>query len=274
MKKLTTFIGRCIILASFIITTSYANNQISDAQIYQLMDKSGATKSIEGLPEQMQAMGQQMALTAKNPSEHKKFMEVFVSSLNTDKLLQQMSEHIRKNVSSEELQLILTWLDSDLASRVVSAELQSAEPKFQQNLMHYVAELQTTPPSAERTKVIINYVESSEVVEQGINMVTALLGNMFEAIKITQPENVQLAKQLDGQLEQMAVNMKPAMEQQMILTSYFIYRDISNEDLNQYSSFYKKETGQKYLSLMVGAIGEGLNEWGASLIHQIAKEQS
>jgi len=274
MKRVTTFIGQCIILASFIITTSYASNQISDAQVYQLMDKSGVTKSIEGLPQQLQAMGQQMALTAKDPSEHQKFMEVLVSSLNADVMLQKMSEHIKKNVSFEELQHILTWLDTDLAASVVNAELQSADPKFQQNLMHYVAELQTTPPTAERTKVIINYVESSEVVEQGLNMIIAMLGNMFEAIKVTQPENVELAKQLDVQLDQMAVNMKPAMEQQMIMTSYFIYRDISNEDLNKYSHFYKQETGKKYLSLMVGAIGDGMSDWGTSLIQQVSKEKS
>lgn len=41
--KLTTIIRRCIILASFIITNSFVNNQISDAQVYQLMDTSGVT---------------------------------------------------------------------------------------------------------------------------------------------------------------------------------------------------------------------------------------
>jgi len=274
MRKVTTFIGRCIVLASLIITTSYANNQISDAQVYQLMDKSGVTKSIEGLPQQLQAIGQQMALTAKDSAEHQKFMKVFVASLNPDVMLRQMSDHIKKNVSYDELQLILTWLDSDLASRVVNAELQSSDPKFQQNLMHYMAELQATPPSPERTKVIINYVESSEIVDQSINMIMAMLENMFEAFKVTEPENVELAKQLDIQLQQMAANIKPAMEQQMTLTSYFIYRDISNKDLNQYSHFYKQDTGKKYLSLMVGAIGDGMNEWGASLIQQVAKEKS
>ncbi|MFT6206747.1 MAG: hypothetical protein ACJA0T_000651 [Colwellia sp.] len=87
MKKFTTFIALCIILVSSIITTSYANDQITDKQIYQLMDKSGITQSIEGLPLQLQAMGQQMALTAKNPVEHEKFMQVFASSLNPDVML-------------------------------------------------------------------------------------------------------------------------------------------------------------------------------------------
>ncbi|MBA6352954.1 hypothetical protein [Colwellia sp. BRX9-1] len=274
MKKFTTFIARCIILVSTIITTSYANDQITDKQIYQLMDKSGITQSIEGLPLQLQAMGQQMALTAKNPVEHEKFMQVFVSSLNPDVMLNKMTENIRKNVSLAELQPILKWLDSDLASRVVSAELQSTDPKFQQNLMLYMAELQSSPPSPDRTKVIIHYVESSEIVEQGMNLMMAMLENMFEALKITQPENVELATQLDAQLEQMAVNIKPSMEQQMVLTSYFIYRDISNEDLNEYSNFYKQATGKKYLSLMVGAIGDGMNDWGTSLIHQISKDKS
>lgn len=256
------------------VTSVYANQAVSDAQVYQLLDKSGVTRTIEGLPMQMQAIGQQMALTAKDPSEHQKFMAVFSSSVNTDQMLQEMRDSIKSNVSNDEIANILTWLDSELATRIVQAELQSAQPDFQQNLMRYLAELQTNPPSPERTKAIINYVESADVVEQSMNMIMGMVEVMFEGLKANQPENTELAANLDNQIEQMAKAMKPGLEQQMILTSYFIYQNISDEDLSKYSEFYQQPVGKKYLSLLVNAMTQAMGNWGKSLINEIESAQA
>jgi hypothetical protein len=274
MKKLSILFGHAVILASLMISSVFANEQVSDTQIYQLMDKSGATRAIEGLPLQMQAMGQQMALTAKDPSEHQKFMEIFLSSMDTEVMLAQMLASIRANVSQTELTSILQWLETDLASKIVKAELQSAEPEFQQNLTRYLADLQATPPSTERTQAIIYYVESSQVVEQAMKMMMEMIKNMFEAVKVANPNNQELATNLDAQLAQMATSMRPALEQQMILTSYFIYKDISDAELAQYSDFYQQEIGKKYLSLLIDAMGSALNGWGTSLVNQIVETKS
>lgn len=274
MKKLTTFFGGCIVLASLIVNAAWASNKIDDAQIYQLLDKSGVTRAIEGMPMQMNAMGQQMGLTSKDPAGHQEFMKVFTSSINTNEMILQMLESVRKNATQEEMTKILQWLDTELASRVVAAELQSTAPEFQQNLMHYMADLQTNPPSAERTAAIIHYVESSNIVDHSFEMIMGMLENMFSGLKATSPEDSELASNLDLQLQQMMTAMKPAFEQQMILTSYYIYRDISNEDLAEYSDFYQKDTGKKYLSLLVGAVGEAMGNWGSTLVNQINEDKS
>ncbi|WP_440877603.1 hypothetical protein [Thalassotalea sp. PLHSN55] len=274
MKTITSYISRLFVLLSVLSFSSIAAAQVSDAQVYQLLDKSGATKTIEGLPMQMQAMGQQIALTAKNPAEHQKFMETFLSSLNTDVMLQNMVGYVKKNASEADIAPILTWLDSDLAKRMISAELQASDPQFQQNLMGFMGQLQANPPSPERTQTIINYVQSSAIVDQSMKVVMAMVTNMFDALKASKPENAEIAAQLDAQVDQMASMMKPALEQQMTLTSYYIYRDMSNEDINQYAEFFTQDVGKKYLDILMGAVGEGLNEWGVSLVKAIEKEQT
>ncbi len=273
MKKITTFLASAFMLTSLIVTSSFANAQVSDAQIYQLMDKSGTTRMIESLPLQMQGMSQQMALTSKDTAEHQKFSKILTSSMNTDAMLEQMFNYIKANVSPEEMQNILTWLESDLATRVVAAELQSAEPQFQQNLMTFIGQLQATPPTPERTQAIINYVESSEIVEQTLIIVVGMAKNMFAALKASKPDNAEFSATLDAQLVQMETMMRPAFEQQMILTSYYIYRDFSEADITKYSNFYQQDLGKKYLTLLVGAVGEGLNGWGENLIKQIVADK-
>ena len=239
------------------------------------MDKSGLTRAIEGLPLQMQAMGQQMALTEKDTDEHSALMKILISSLDTDVMLNIMAAYSKNEFSNAEVQSLLAWLNTELTSKVINAELQATEPEFQQNLMRYIADLQTTPPTQQRSQMVINFVESSGMVEQALNMIHGLVKNMFAAVKANDPQNTELATQLDTQLEQMMAMMKPSMEQQMVLTSYYIYRDISDAELAQYSKFYTQDLGAKYLSTVYTGLGKAMSNWGTNLVSQIesAKKQ-
>ena len=271
MKKSISLLGMSFVLIALLTPSVFAKNQVTDTQVYQLMDKSGVTRTIEGLPLQMQAMGQQMALTAKDPANHKEFMQVFTSSLKSDVMLEKIAKYISNNISHDDMQKMLTWLESDIATRVIKAELQSAEPDFQQNLMRYMAQLQSTPPSQERTNTIINYVVASGVAEQSYEMIMSMIKNMFTGLKMSQVENMELTETLDTQLKQMALTMKPALEQQMIMTSYYIYQDLSNEEISVYSEFFQQDLGKKYLSLLMGAVGNAMNHWGTNMIAEVSK---
>ena len=151
----------------------------------------------------------------------------------------------------------------------MKAELQSNEPEFQQNLMRYIADLQANPPSPERTQAVINYVEATGMADQAMKMIGAIVGNMFSAMKAKDPENSELATTLDTQLEQMETMMKPGIEQQMVLTSYYVYRDISVADLNEYAAFYQQPLGEKFLSSIFEALGVAMSQWGNNLVDQI-----
>ncbi|XOV79761.1 MAG: hypothetical protein ACFHVJ_02105 [Aestuariibacter sp.] len=274
MKNQLSYLWGLVLLTTIASTSVFARNQVTDAEIYQLMDKSGITRGIQGLPMQMQAMGQQMALTAKDPAEHQAFMQMFLGSMDTDKMLATMAEYLRAHASQKQVQALLSWMESDLVSRFIQAELRASEPQFQQELMTYLAELQAAPPSQERTAAVVNFVSSSEMVEQSLKMVTAMLENMFSAVKALNPGNEELATNLDNQADVIATALRGSIEQQMIISSYYIYQDFSNEELAQYSQFYQQELGKSYLKLLFGGMGEAMSDWGVSLIQQIEQEQA
>ncbi|QOL26658.1 DUF2059 domain-containing protein [Thalassotalea sp. LPB0316] len=269
MKKLTSFIGATLVALSSVVTFTTSAQGVSDSQVYQLLDKSGSTRAIESIPMQMQAMGQQLSLTAKDQQEHQEFMELLVNSMNTDEMLSQMLASIKKSMTSEDIEDVLAWLNSDIGERVVTAELKSAEPEFQQEFMMYAAQLQSTPPSQARKQVIMDLVEKSQMVDQGMNLITGIIKNMFDAVKSKTPEDQELASTLDSQLDMMTRSLRPAIEQQMILTSYYIYQDISNEDIATYTSFFEQPTGKKYITSMYDAVGVAMSSWGTNLMTDI-----
>ncbi|GLX82860.1 DUF2059 domain-containing protein [Thalassotalea eurytherma] len=272
MKKFTSFMSGCLVVIASVLTLSVYAETADNSQIYQLLDRSGTTRAIEGLPIQMQALGQQLALTAKNPQEHQEFMTLFIDSLDTDRMLQQMLENIGNNMSSEDIEGVLQWLHTDIGERIVNAELKSTEPEFQQNFMLFMAELQSSPPSDERKVAIMEFVEASGMVDQGMNLITGMVKNMFSVIKTKNSEDEELTKNLDDQLALMTKSMRPAFEQQMVLSSYYLYQDISNEDLATYMTFFEQPAGEKYLATMYDALGEALNTWGREMISQVVAQ--
>lgn len=272
MSKLTTHINYLITLFVFTAFTVMANDQVGDKQIYKIMDKSGLTRTIEGLPVQMYAMAEQMAASTEDQKEYQQFMQILSSSLETDVMLNDIFISMKSNLSMQERVAILHWLDSELAIRAVNAELRSSEPDFEQQLREYLSQINRSPLPSERVAAVKQLVESAKMVEQSSEMVIAMMRSMFKAIKAADPSNEELATQLDTQFEMISMNIAPMMEQEMMQTSLYIYQDLTNEELQQYSAFFQQVTGKKYLSVINGAISSSLNRWGKNLVTQIMKE--
>lgn len=272
MSKLTTLIKYLITFLVFTAFTAMANDQATDKQIYKIMDRSGLTRTIEGLPIQLYAMGEQMAVNTEDQKEYRQFMQILSSSLETDAMLEDIFISIKSTSSVQDRVAILNWLDSELAIRAVNAELRSSEPNFEQQLSEYLSQTNHSSLPSERVAAVKQLVESSKMVEQSSDMVIAMMKSMFEAIKAADPSNQELATQLDTQFEMISMNITSMMEQEMMQTSLYIYQDLTNEELQQYSAFFQQATGKKYLSVISDAVSISLNRWGKHLVTQIMKE--
>lgn len=259
----------CCLTAAFNLQ---ANTNEKGRKVDVLMERSGLTRAIQALPVSLEAMAQQQIQGAENPEAEARFMGIFIDSLKPDILLNDTAVYIHQNASEADLQKFLDWLDTDLAIRAVTAESQSTEPDFEQKLMAYAVQIEKTPPSQARQAAVKHYVDASGVVDQGVTMMVGMVTAMFEATKARDPENIELAKALDAQLVQMPSMMRANFEQHMILTSLYLYRDLSVEELNQYASFYDKSVGKKYVKVMIGAIGHSFNMWHKSIVNQIIPE--
>ncbi|MBC3764995.1 hypothetical protein [Neptunicella marina] len=273
MKKAFSLSNYMFVLLFSCLSSAYASD-MKDAQAYQLMDKSGLTRAIESLPQQMQALSQQMALTEKNAGSQQAFSSLLQQSVNTDQMLQQIATYLKSQLNAEETVALLAWLSSEPTATVIDAELQSSDPQFQQNLMRYIADLQSNPPADARKQAIINFVQSTQMVEQSVKMIMSIVDGMFDGVKATRANDPQVAATLDQQKAQMEPMLQGAMQQQMVLTSYYIYRDISDEDLAKYAQFYQTDLGKKYLSIMYGAIGTALGNWGTDFVNLMVKQDT
>lgn len=270
MNKQVKLVNFFVFLMAFISQLSIANT-VSDEDVYRYLALSGAEKALANIPAQIEAMGQQMQLTAKDPVESQKLMTKIIANWQPKEIEQKVFDYVKENISAEQMQPILIWLNTDLARRVKLAEAQASEPSFNQDIMHYLAELPNNPPTAIRVTAIRQFIESTRLVEQTITMVMEIANGVTKGLIINanRKERAEDVAKIQDQMQQMESMLKPALEQQMIMVSYFIYRNINDKDFQKYSEFYQQELGQKEISLMYETMGAAMVYWVDNMSKEI-----
>jgi len=93
---------------------------------------------------------------------------------------------------------------------------------------------------------------------------------MFESFNLTLPEDKQKTM---GDIEEEIQKYKPVIQnslrQQMILSSFYSYRNISNEELIKYIEFYKSHTGKTEINVVGNAIANVLKQWFVDVTEKI-----
>ena len=94
----------------------------------------------------------------------------------------------------------------------------------------------------------------------------------MEGLNAANPEQAVGDEQIQTQLSQMQIMMRPALEQQMVMVSYYIYQQLTEQEIVQYTKFYQQPLGQKELDIMYDGIGQALNYWSTNAFENIAAE--
>jgi len=268
MKKFSTLYLTflCLMLAS--MQSAFAKKS-SDADIQSYLTLSGFEAMLGGVPSQMQAMSQQMQLTAKDPNAAQEVVNVLVSSWDEGQIKAITSEYVKNNLSADELNELLVWLKTDLARKIKLAELKSSEASFPQDFMQYMAKIQSAPPTEDRVKTIRNFMDSTGMVDYSMEVVMGIIKSMMKGMQVAEGATI-APEMLSNQLQQIKGMMKPQLEQQLIYMSYYMYEELNNDDINTYAQFYQKALGKKEMKVMAGAMNTSLGVWAEQSFKQIS----
>ncbi len=271
MKKINSLAFILVVMLALFSQISSAK-AISDDNVKQYLALSGIDSALDGIPAQMNAMGQQMQITVKDPAQAQRVVDLLLNAWQIDEVRLIVAEHVKENFSTVEMKSLLTWLNSDLARKIKSAEEKAAAANFNQEFMTYMAQLQTTPPTTARVQVIREFIDTTHIVDHSLNIVMSVAQGTMEGLNAANPEQAVSDEQMRTQLSQMQIMMRPALEQQLVMVSYYIYQQLTEQEIVQYTKFYQQPLGQKELDIMYDGIGQALNYWSTSAFANIAAE--
>jgi hypothetical protein len=238
---------------------------------------SGMGEMLRSLPAEMDALASQRSLTSRHPDVESRVYRLARESFDVRKARQSLSAYLLQHTDKPSVEEILRWLNTPLARKITREELNASGAGHQAEMLHYLADLQANPPPQRRIALVQEVERVTHLSELTTRIVMEVTRGMMESINLALPEDDR--QPLDESLEEMET-MGPVIQegfrQQMILTSFYVYRNISDKELADYIRFYDSDLGRREIRITGDALGHVLKQWFAEFGRRLVstEEQS
>lgn len=253
---------RILIAGWLALNVLIARAEIPDERVDQYMALSGIDEMLEALPRQIEVMVGRLLQASENPEAERVLMNALVGAWDPVATRASVEAYIQGASSPEEIGHLLDWKVTPLAKKVMAAEMESYQPEFEVELRHYTENLQNNPPDEQRDAAVDRLVKSAHLselmVESSVQPSLALALVLLGAGMIDSKEAL---GDLHRDLEAMREKLSPQMEKQARQMSYYIYRNITDDELNRYAAYYETDLGKREVALSYGAMKAAMSRW-------------
>jgi len=165
-------------------------------------------------------------------------------------LYARMRLEFEKNLESAKLAKALEWYDSPLGKRITGLELASLIPDGGQSL-----DSENDRPSERRLDLIRRLDAGGGASDTTVDVTMSIVGSLTRAFQPALPAVARLSRgQLDHELTRVRNQTLERIRRACLLNMLSAYRDLTDDELEQYVRFVESEGGQWYMSVMNGTL--------------------
>lgn len=260
---------------SFLISFQLlALERASSETIAQYMQASGISDTIDSLPSQLDSIVLQSQITSLNTEVDQNVVRILNQAWSTVDVKTIIGRYIRDNASAQEINSLLTWRQGELAQKFVTAELASTQPGFTQDFLHYVADLQVVQPDKATRQAVRRVIISTNMVKHMVDIslqVSRVMAEVFTDLQGIEKE--EYLADMQNEMQDMRASLTQQMESQVVLTSFYLYRNISNEELTQYAAFFESELGKRETALITESLSVAISAWAKQAAQDIVAQR-
>ena len=241
---------------------AHADPNADMRKIYDLSDLSGQIQPVLGYA--IEALAQQRSQFTAEQFEIATL--VLREQFASEKLEKRVLEFLEKRAESEYLDEALEWLRTPLGRKIMQAKIAAYSPVDPAEMTSFVEQKQANPLSQKRLELIERYDTAALV--SGMASTTVLLSAygaaaMADALK---PEDERLGPEtLLKSMNSTRALLEPIFEETSAVTSLFIFRVFSDEEIEVLVIFSESEAGKWYHGTASSVFLAALRETTASL---------
>lgn len=278
MKSKILILG---LLLSSLVFPSVVFAQDAGQTIDLFFEKSGISHSAMTLAGQISAGLDQQRQTRRCPrSLTPAQTEPIVQSVFAgESVISDLKDHFIQNYNETHIQHLLEWYNTDFGSKVTALENEATTPTMQQDIIKYVSTLQSTPPSDERLALLDEIDQTLNLSKFASEINLASFDAMTEVIvaNAKPEERSQMETQLPAIRSQVERGLAQNMPDQIILTLLYTYRNLSDDELRQYTDFLSSPESQwfnkEYTTKFPNILKDRTQEMTKQLIELIQQER-
>jgi hypothetical protein len=246
------------------------------------MHKSGLTRHIAQLgptfqagidQAQAQARGQRKA-DVLGEREIRRLKEAVAVALNADRLRKEMTEQLAAQLSVEDEAQVLTWLSTDLGTRITRLEERSGEVDEVMQRQRKLEGPAASPPAA-RLELLTRLVKAVHSGESSANLIINMtIGIAYGVALVTPPFDTTGIDALKRKVEEQRAQIQAAVEQRSIVESGLVYEALTDAELESYLAFNESPSGRNYNAATLVALDRMLAKVSLDLGIELGKSKS
>lgn len=245
MLKIIRMMGlTCLLGVSTLALAIDGKNKASE-QIDQMMDLSGWNEQIRHMESSVLAGMEQNPNPELNLEQRARLRSLFSEAFGAARVQGAVAEGLRNEYDEKKFTAGVTLLNSTIARKMTKLESAAATPEQQQALQAYAATLEQQPPPPERVELMKKLILSSGGLDVVVDVQMVFVEAMGRAMNPLAPVEKRLSEeQIVQKLDEMRPQVEEAAKPFLLVSSLYIYRGVSDEDLNEYLALYESDTGR------------------------------
>lgn len=230
------------------------------AQIDTMLERSGFNKLLQYVPDFAQAVLKQSS-GALEPEVNSALSAAFSDAFATPTVQRDVVAIISAHYDEARASAYIEHLRSPISLRMAALERSTSDPANLDDFKAFAASLQETPPVAARSRLIQRLDQANRATEFSIDMQTAFFKAIFVAIDPVMEADMRLG---DGELEKMVDEVRTSLDERLRyntrLSYLYAFRDVSNEELEDYIELCESESYRWAIQLLGNAMISALNQ--------------
>lgn len=235
------------------------------AQVERLIEALGVSGGLEGwsdvvisdLQQFRGALGEErfelMALAAREAYQPEALREAVVDNLTAA-------------YDGPQIDAILDWFDTGVGRSVAEATAGAAEDQALRDLAGFIARFEGEPPPVERLALIERYNAATRSSELGVALMLGVARGNLEAVELLLPPDQRLADgEMNRRLDAARERLAASLDQQGIVTTMFLMRDLSADELEAHVAFLEGPAFQWYAANVGAALDAAVAAAAADL---------
>ncbi|MGH8728400.1 MAG: DUF2059 domain-containing protein [Burkholderiales bacterium] len=226
----------------------------------ELMTASGLDRQIAQIPAGI-LLGLEQQKGALPEEIHNGLRDAMSRAYSAKFIETKVASAIRDRLDEKVMAETLVWLQSDLGKKITALEGEASSPEGYLAIQDYAQQLQRNPPPPNRLKLAQEMDEATSATDVAVSVIEAGELGVALGLDSLRPADEQLGlDKLMENISQERGSLTAGMRDLNIVGFLYMYRTLSDEELDSYLKFLQSDPGVKYQEAVTAGLKEALLE--------------
>ncbi|VEN72804.1 exported hypothetical protein [Candidatus Desulfarcum epimagneticum] len=222
--------------------------------VREYIEISGAGETLRSFSGQLDDMFERKRRVSQNREETDEIAKLFEGLFTQKKLTDEMSRHLLETVNQKDLEFFLKWLKGPLAQKALEGKRKALDKGA------------LPPLSPGRLSLLKDLEKALGEVDFAVGAASEIFRGMMSAFNSGLPEKRRASRaEIDLRVENLRSMLRENMERGVMDEMARRLRNMTDQELLEYTVFYKSDIGKKETRARLGGISHVLKKGFADM---------